>query len=94
MKYLQKIVDCHVALKVGNWIQAADILIQISSVNNDTLLTDVLSFPQKTALVEFAGYMIVSASLGHMYAPDYALFFFDISTDFKKLYDQESLEEM
>ena len=27
LKYLRKIVDCHVAIKAGNWIKSADTLI-------------------------------------------------------------------
>jgi hypothetical protein len=91
---LHKIVDCHISIKAGNWIKAADTLIHLSSVNNDTPLSNLLSFPQKTAMIEFAGYMIILATLSNVYAPDYTLFFMDCNFDFKSLYNIESLQEM
>ena len=92
VKYLRKVVDCHIEIKAGNWVEAADILIELSSA--DSPLSEALSLPQKTALVEFAGYMVIIASLGSIFAPDYALFFLDYQTNFKKYYSLESVEEM
>ena len=38
--------------------------------------------------------MIIIASLGCVFVPDYALFFLDFQTNFKKYYSLESVEEM
>ena len=69
IKFIQKIiqtVDCHVLLLSGRWSQAATKLIELSSIKYDESnpLSEALSLPKKTGLLEFAAYMIILIVMG------------------------------
>ena len=58
-------------------------------------LSEALSIPKKTGLLEFAAYMIIFIVVGKVYVPDYALFYADCNTDFSAYYEgAEQIEGM
>ena len=78
-------MDCHTMIKNGLWMQAAELLLNLSSVRpvaGQESLFDALSLSAKTDLLEFASVIVFLLKFRQCFLPDYALRYVDAKTDF------------